>query len=103
MTQETRLPKKPSAPRPRRRRYEADEIEARTRAVLIITLAAVLGFSVLALLYSLLFVYQPMEQSPNDKAFLDILQPLMFSIGGALTGLAAGGALGRRKDSDTED
>lgn len=103
MTQEIKPPKKPSTVRPRRRRYEADEIEARTRAVLIITLAAVLGFSVLALLYSLLFVYQPMDQSPNDKAFLDILQPLMFSIGGALTGLAAGGALGRRKDSESDD
>lgn len=103
MTQEIKPPKKASTVRPRRRRYEADEIEARTRAVLIITLAAVLGFSVLALLYSLLFVYQPMDQSPNDKAFLDILQPLMFSIGGALTGLAAGGALGRRKDSESDD
>lgn len=94
MTQET------NQPRQRRRRLTGDEIEARTRAVLIMTLAAVLGFSVLALLYSLLFVYQPMEQSPNDAAFLNILEPLMFSIGGALTGLAAGSALKKSKSED---
>jgi hypothetical protein len=84
----------------KRRRLTADEIEARTRAILILTLASVLGFSVIAILYGLLFVYQPSEQSPNDAAFLKILEPLMFSIGGALTGLAAGGALGKRRDDD---
>lgn len=87
----------------RRRRLTNDEIESRTRAVLIMTLAGVLGISVLALLYSLIFVFQPMEQSPNDKAFLDILQPLIFSIGGAMTGLAAGGAMAKRKSDDDED
>jgi hypothetical protein len=97
MTQET-SPK--PAPRPRRKRFTAEELEARTRAILIMTLAGVLGFSVIALLYSLIFVYQPAEQSPNDAAFLGILEPLMFSIGGALTGLAAGGAMARRKDDD---
>ena len=87
----------------RRRRLTNDEIESRTRAVLIMTLAGVLGISVLALLYSLIFVFQPMEQSPNDKAFLDILQPLIFSIGGAMTGLAAGGAMAKRKPDDDDD
>ena len=96
MTQETK-------PRPRRRRLSNDEIESRTRAVLIMTLAGVLGISVLALLYSLIFVFQPMEQSPNDKAFLDILQPLIFSIGGAMTGLAAGGAMAKRKPDDDNE
>lgn len=94
MTQETSQPKR------QRRRLSADEIEARTRAILIMTLAGVLGFSVIALLYSLIFVYQPAEQAPNDAAFLGILEPLMFSIGGALTGLAAGGAIARRDDKD---
>lgn len=100
MTQETNPRQLP--PRPRKKRMTADELEARTRAVLIMTLAGVLGFSVIALLYSLIFVYQPAEQSPNDAAFLGILEPLMFSIGGALTGLAAGGAMARRKDDDGE-
>ncbi len=82
-----------------RRRLTSEEIEARIRGVLILTLASVLGLSVVSILYGLLFVYQPMEQSPNDAAFINILEPLMFSIGGALTGLAAGGAI-RRKDEE---
>lgn len=96
-------PNKPTPakqPKPARKRFTADEIQARTRAILIMTLAGVLGLSVCALLYSLIFVYQPAEQSPNDAAFLKILEPLMFSIGGALTGLAAGGALKSGKDED---
>jgi len=100
MTQEIR-PRRP-VPAPRRR-LSAEEIEARTRALLIVTLAGVLGLSVLALLYSLIFVYQPAEQSPNDKAFLEILQPLMFSIGGALTGLAAGRSMAAASKKDEED
>jgi len=69
--------------------------------VLIITLAGVLGTVVLALVWSLLFVYQPAEQSPNDEAFLKILEPLCFSICGALVGLAAGG-VARKTSNDDE-
>lgn len=86
----------------RRKRLSPEELEARTRAVVIMTLAGVLLFSVCALLYSLIFVYQPAEQSPNDAAFLKILEPLMFSIGGALTGLAAGRAMSAGKKDDGE-
>jgi hypothetical protein len=50
----------------------------------------------------LIFVYQPSEQSPNDAAFLKILEPLMFSIGGALTGLAAGRAMSSGKKEGDE-
>lgn len=85
-----------------RKRLSPEDLEARTRAVVIMTLAGVLLFSVCALLYSLIFVYQPAEQSPNDAAFLKILEPLMFSIGGALTGLAAGRAMATGKKADDE-
>ncbi len=85
-----------------RKRLSPEDLEARTRAVVIMTLAGVLLFSVCALLYSLIFVYQPAEQSPNDAAFLKILEPLMFSIGGALTGLAAGRAMSTGKKEDNE-
>jgi Na+/proline symporter len=85
-----------------RKRLSPEDLEARTRAVVIMTLAGVLLFSVCALLYSLIFVYQPSEQSPNDAAFLKILEPLMFSIGGALTGLAAGRAMSAGKKEDNE-
>lgn len=80
--------------KPRRQKLSGQDIEARTRAILILTLAGVLGFSVLGILLSVVFIEQPMDQAPNDAAFLKILEPLMFSIGGALTGLAAGRAMG---------
>lgn len=70
--------------------------------MLIITLAGVLGTVVLALVWSLLFVYQPAEQSPNDAAFLKILEPLCFSICGALVGLAAGGVARKNTDNEKE-
>ena len=43
------------------------------------------------------------EAAPLDLAFMDVLSPLSFSIGGALTGLAAGGAAKRiSQNSDDE-
>lgn len=84
----------------RRQKLSAEDIEARTRAILILTLAGVLGFSVLGILLSVMFIDQPMDQAPNDAAFLKILEPLMFSIGGALTGLAAGRAIGDKQDKE---
>ena len=98
MTQETR----PQRPVTQRKPLSPEEIEARTRAIVIICLVSVLLGSVGALLYSLIFVYQPSEQSPNDAAFLKILEPLMFSIGGALTGLAAGRAMSSGKKEGDE-
>lgn len=98
MTQETR----PQRQVTQRKRLSPEEIEARTRAIVIICLVSVLLGSVGALLYSLIFVYQPAEQSPNDAAFLKILEPLMFSIGGALTGLAAGRAMSSNKKEEGE-
>ena len=64
-------------------------------------LAFVLGVTVLGMLYSPIYVYQPDgDIAPLDSRFMDVLQPLAFSIGGALTGLAAGGALKKSQDDD---
>jgi len=87
---------------PKRPRLTPDEIEARTRAILIITLAAVLGTTVIAMLYGLLFVYQPDKMSEADAKMFEILGPLAAGITGALTGLAAGGA-SRRSRENLED
>ncbi len=87
-------------PQPRRkRRYTADELDARIRAVVIVTIAGVVSVSVLAIIYSLIFVYQPAELSPVDDQFFQILSPLTLSLGGTLAGLAAGGAM-RKKDNE---
>lgn len=96
----TTTPKTPKPAKESKPRLTPEELQARTRAILIMTLAGVLGFSVLGILLSVMFINQPMDQSPNDAAFLKILEPLMFSIGGALTGLAAGGAMKSDKPSE---
>lgn len=100
---QTPTPKPAKPAQPRRARLTGEEIQARTRAILILTLAGVLGVSVLGILLSVMFISQPMEQAPNDAAFLKMLEPLMFSIGGALTGLAAGGAMRSSKPDDSEE
>lgn len=84
---------------PKRPRLTPDEIEARTRAILIITLAAVLGTTVIAMLYGLLFVYQPDKMAEADAKMFEILGPLAAGITGALTGLAAGGAIRRNRET----
>jgi hypothetical protein len=84
----------------KRPRLTPEEIEARTRAILIITLAAVLGFSVISMLYGLLFVYQPDKMAEADAKMFEILGPLAAGITGALTGLAAGGAIRSKRDDD---
>lgn len=91
MTQEIKKPRK---------RLSPDEIAARVRALLIITLAGVLFFIVAGLLYSLIFVYQPEKMAEADIKMFEILSPLTAGIVGALTGLAAGAALSNKSDDD---
>lgn len=93
-------PTRPRPPLRRKRRYTSDELDARIRAVVIVTIAGVVSVSVLAIIYSLIFVYQPAELSPVDDQFFQILSPLTLSLGGTLAGLAAGGAM-RKKDNET--
>lgn len=91
MTQETKKPRK---------RLSPDEISARVRALLILTLAGVLFFIVAGLLYSLIFVYQPEQMAEADIKMFEILSPLTAGIVGALTGLAAGAVLGKSDDDE---
>jgi VIT1/CCC1 family predicted Fe2+/Mn2+ transporter len=91
MTQETKNPRK---------RLSPDEIAARVRALLVLTLAGVLAFIVGGLLYSLIFVYQPEQMAEADIKMFEILSPLTAGIVGALTGLAAGAALGKSNDDE---
>lgn len=99
MTQETN-PTPPAKKRPKR--LTPDEIAARVRALLIITLAGVLFFIVAGLLYSLIFVYQPETMAEADVKMFEILSPLTAGITGALTGLAAGASLANKSRNDDE-
>lgn len=72
-----------------RPRLSNSEIKAR----LIFVVGCCLSFSfvgtIFVLLFGLLFIQQPMQQSPNDAEFLKILSPLTLTLGGALGGLLA--------------
>ena len=81
------------------RRYSEQELNARLRFYIGLTLAGTLAISVLVVLYALLFVSQPQEQSPNDAEFFRILGPTISFLTGTLSGVMIGSAA-RRGDKD---
>jgi uncharacterized membrane protein SpoIIM required for sporulation len=76
------------------------------RFIVGIVLSLTLTFIVATVLYSLVFVSQPMEgQSPNDAEFFKLINPIATFIVGALAGLMAGqgsGAMEKKKDEEDE-
>ena len=76
------------------------------RFIVGIVLSLTLTFIVATVLYSLVFVSQPMEgQSPNDAEFFKLINPIATFIVGALAGLMAGqgsGAMQKKKDQEDE-
>jgi len=54
--------------------------------------AIVLGF-----VYGLLFVNQPLEQAPNDAAFIDLLSTVVVFLTGSLGGLLASNGIKKAK------
>lgn len=76
------------------------------RFIVGIVLSLTLTFIVATVLYSLVFVSQPMEgQSPNDAEFFKLINPIATFIVGALAGLMAGqgsGAMQKKKDEEDE-
>ena len=58
----------------------------RIRLIIAVTLCLVLIITVIIVLYSLVFISQPMQQSPNDAAFFDLIKPVTTFVVGALSG-----------------
>ena len=85
--------------RPRRRLSES-ELNARLRVAIGCVLAGTLAVSVIVVLYALLFVSQPSEQSPNDAEFFRILGPTISFLTGTLSGVMIGSSGRRDKDGD---
>jgi hypothetical protein len=83
-------------------RYTNDEIKA--RLILIVGIGLTLAFvgSIFTLLYGLLFVTQPLEQSPNDDAAFSVLNPMLMTLSGGLIGLLASNGL-KNKDKGGRD
>ena len=74
-------------------RLTNEEIKARLILVVGICLSSAFLFSIVSLLYGLLFVVQPTEQAPNDSEAWAILSPMLMTLAGGLIGLLAGNGL----------
>ena len=72
-----------------RHRYTADELHARMIVTVGVLLAIVFSVIVIGIVYNLTFVSQPMEQSPNDGVFLDIMSTIVVFLTGTLSGIVA--------------
>jgi hypothetical protein len=78
--------------------------EEMLRFIVGIVLSLTLTFIVATVLYSLVFVSQPMEgQSPNDAEFFKLISPIATFIVGALAGLMAGQGNGSMKPKKPDE
>ena len=69
---------------------DAAFLEAKLRYFIGISLTFLLGGTIFTILYSLVFVTQPMgESSENDRKFFELLTPIASFIVGALGGVLA--------------
>ena len=71
-------------------RYTNDELLTRLKVFVGVTLALTLTGIVFVVLYSLIFVTQPMTQSPNDSKFFELITPIATFLTGILSGIMLG-------------
>ena len=85
------------------KRLSNEEIKARLVFVVAVTLSFVLVVSVLAMIYGVLFVVQPVEASELDQEMVSILTYVLSTLAGALVGLVAGNGLKNPSEKKTDD
>jgi hypothetical protein len=72
--------------------HDPDVMEAKLRYFIGVALTVILGGVIFAILYSLIFVTQPLgDSSENDRKFFELLTPIASFIVGALGGVMAAG------------
>ena len=71
-------------------RYTETELMARLKFIVGLSLAFTLTGIVFVVLYSLIFVTQPMSQSPNDAKFFELIIPIATFLTGILSGIMLG-------------
>ena len=72
-----------------KQRYTAEELHARMVAIVGVLLVVVFAVVVIGFVMGLLFVSQPMEQSPNDKEFISLMSTIVTFLSGTLAGIVA--------------
>jgi multisubunit Na+/H+ antiporter MnhB subunit len=84
------------------KRLSNEQIKARLILIVGIGLTASFVMAIASLIFGLLFVVQPVEQSPNDAEAWGVLSPMLMTLAGGLIGLLAGNGLkDRPKDPPT--
>ena len=80
---------------------DPDFMEAKLRYFIGVALTVILGGTIFVILYSLVFVTQPLgDSSENDRKFFELLTPIASFIVGALGGVMAAGNNRRRGSED---
>ena len=67
-----------------------------------VLLAIVFSLIVLGMIYGLLFISQPLEQSPNDASFIDLMSTIVVFLTGTLSGLVASNGI-KNRNTTLED
>ena len=83
-----------------RHRYTANELHARMVVTVGVLLAIVFSMIVLGMIWGLLFVSQPLEQAPNDAAFIDLMSTIVVFLTGTLSGLVASNGIKNKTTND---
>ena len=85
-----------------RHRYSANDLHARMVVTVGVLLAIVFSMIVLGMIGGLLFISQPLEQSPNDAAFIDLMSTIVVFLTGTLSGLVASNGIKTKSTPDAE-
>jgi len=69
--------------------------QIKARIILFVATGLTVSFvmAIASLIYGLLFITQPLEQSPNDAEAWAVLQPMLMTLAGGLIGVLAGNGL----------
>jgi hypothetical protein len=84
-------------------RYTDNELMARLKFTVGLSLAFTLTGIVFVVLYSLIFVTQPMQQSPNDAKFFELITPIATFLTGILSGIMLGKNDDKKEEKKPED
>ena len=75
-----------------------DELNAKLRFIIGVCLAFTLTGTIFAVLYSLIHVTQPMQVSPNDMKFFELIQPIATFLTGTLSGIMLSNGSSSKRD-----
>ena len=83
-------------------RIREDELHALLQFIIGISLCMTLTGTVFAVLYSLIFVVQPIDgQAPNDQEFFKLIAPIATFLTGTLSGIMLGSKSGGKDDGSS--